>query len=138
MRGRRRSAVTAAGGFIVGLFFVVVLVANTEDNAYIGLWLVGVALMLSSLPYAVATALPDGRARRLTLVGALGVSVLVGVGGLVIILLSLAVINLQDDDHPLVLRNHFAAFGAFVATQGRLVAAYVPGVAEFTKPQKSR
>src|SRR5688572_11919513 len=104
---RYSSAVSALGLFAIGLLFATVLVANNQDSAYIGLWMIGGALVVSGVPYVLAAAVPAGGVRRRVLIGAVAFSALVGVLGLVILILSLVVIPSQDyaDGGPL-LRNH--------------------------------
>ena len=126
---RGLSALSAVGLFAIGLLFALVLVANSQDNAYVGLWLIGAALVLSGIPYLVGAAVPAGQARRRTLIGALTFSALIGILGLVILVLSLVVIPTQDyayDDR--VLRNHVIALLVFAATYVALFRFYLPAL----------
>ena len=60
---RRLAAASAAllGG--LGAFFVKVLVANPQDNAYLWIALLGVLLLATAVPFALAALGPAGRLR---------------------------------------------------------------------------
>lgn len=65
--GRRLSRrIAAASAFLtggLGVFFVKVLVANPSDNAYLWIWLLGVLLGVTAVPFALAALVPAGALR---------------------------------------------------------------------------
>ena len=106
------SALALAG---LGAFFVRELVANDSDNAYAGLAIIGVLLLVAALPFALASLLPRGALRRGVVTGSLVLLGIVGLLGLLILIPSVAMIPFQDygADAP-VLRNHLVGLGALV------------------------
>ena len=124
-----RRTVAACGGttFAAGLCFLAVLVANPSDNAYIGLWLIGCGLIISSVPYAVVVALPPGPGARVAFVGALVLSALVGV--IALLLLSQSLLTIRSADYgydPRIPRNHWMGLGVLILTIAVQIAACRP------------
>jgi len=74
----------------LAVFFPVVLVRNWSDNAYLLFPLVGIALFLLSLPFAVAAAIPALPVRRT--VARIGVILVRVIGGLCCVLLCIALV----------------------------------------------
>jgi len=62
-----RPATAASAALLAGLgyLFSDTLIANRGDNAYLLLWMTGAALYLCSMPFVIATLLPQGNVRRL-------------------------------------------------------------------------
>ena len=88
------SAIALAG---LGGFFLKVLVANDSDNAYSWLAITGFFLVVASAPFALATLLPYGTARRLVVRVS---EVLLGiVGALSGLLLTLALVVIPFQDY---------------------------------------
>jgi len=89
----------------LALFFPAVLVRNGSDNAYIFFPLAGIALLLLSLPFAVATVLPGGRVQGY--VAHAGVILVWVVGGLCCLMLVLSVIPAatQYDTHTVLISH---------------------------------
>ena len=115
---------TAAVLFVLGLFFTRVLVADAGDNAYIYLALIGGALIAVAVPFALATLLPAGGARRALVRVALGLLVVVGVLGLALLVLSVVIIPSQDYESDTVLINHLVGLMALIALLIALAAVY--------------
>ena len=97
-RGPSRTATGASALVLGGLaaLFLEVLVANDSDNAYIGLVIIGLLLILAALPFALATLLPHGGFRRV--VAGIGLVLLwvLGAGSALILIPSLMIIPSQD------------------------------------------
>ncbi|MDQ6832046.1 MAG: hypothetical protein M3008_01500 [Chloroflexota bacterium] len=74
----------------LAVFFPAVLVRNWSDNAYIFFPLVGIALLLLSVPFAIAALLPAGRTRRV--VASVGIALVRVIGGFCCVVLMLSVI----------------------------------------------
>jgi hypothetical protein len=91
-QGPSRTAVGACALVLLALavFFPVVLVRNWSDNAYLLFPIVGIALFLLSLPFAVAAAIPAMPVRRI--VARIGVILVRVVGGLCCVLLCFALV----------------------------------------------
>jgi hypothetical protein len=126
---RALTAMSAVGLFGIGLLFIFGLVANDQDNAYVGLWLIGGGLVVSGFPYLLAAALPSGSVRRRALVGAVAFSAFVGVLAFVILILSLVVIPTQDyaAESP-VLRNHVLGLIVLTVMYAALYRLHVPAL----------
>ena len=103
------------------MFFAGVLVADSGDNAYSYLFLVGGALVVAAVPFALTALLPSGETRRAFTRAALGMLALVGLLALGLLLLSVAIIPSQDYQSDTVLINHLIglmALGEGLGTQG--------------------
>ena len=87
---------------------------NGEDNAYIGLWLIGLALVVAGLPFVAAAAMPWRLGRRIVLTLAVGVAGLVGIVGVVVLVQSLVTIPTQGYGDRPVMRNHLIGLVALV------------------------
>lgn len=61
-RGIAAASAALVGG--LGFFFVKVLVANPQDNAYLWIALLGLLLLTIAVPFALAALAPAGRPRR--------------------------------------------------------------------------
>ena len=111
----------------VGVFFATMLVHDDGDNAYLGLLLVGLSLVLASVPFAVLAVMPRGRVRGyvgLLAFAWLGVTSLLAV---VVLLSGIAVIPSQDYPTNDVLVAHLVGAALFLAAVGAVVVANVRG-----------
>ncbi len=117
MAPRLLTALGAVALVALGVVFMRVLVANTSDNAYLWLALIGLLLFLPAAPFALATLLPERAGRRLVV--RIGLWLLIGVAVLagVLLIFSLAIIPSQGYDYdPRVFRNHLIGFVVLAVT----------------------
>ncbi|MBX5492865.1 MAG: hypothetical protein IRZ14_17075 [Chloroflexi bacterium] len=83
---RDRAAGSALLLVALGIGYIQVLVANPSDNAYLWLWLYGVVLMASALPFALAAGLPWPQLRGRLAQLSVGLLWAVGVPGVALLL----------------------------------------------------
>lgn len=112
---RARLQGTAAALAALGVLFVRVLVADSDDNAYLYLTFVGGGLVVAALPFTVAALLPTGSVRRLVVRGAQVFLALVGALGMALLLFALAIIPSQNYRSNTVLLSHIVGLIALVA-----------------------
>ena len=96
------------------MFFAGVLVADSGDNAYIYLLLVGGAFVAAAVPFAITALLPSGASRLALTRAALGFLALVGLLALGLLLVSVAVIPSQNYQSDTVLINHLIGLLALI------------------------
>lgn len=90
MPSRRAVGIRVLVLLVLAIFFPAVLVRDWSDNAYLIFPLVGVALFLLSLPFAVAAIVPSVRVRDA--LARIGVTLVWIVGGICCVLLALSLI----------------------------------------------
>ena len=114
---------SAAALATLGVLFTTVLVADSGDNAYSYLLLVGWALIFAAVPFAIAVLLPAG-SRRALMRAALVLLALIGLLGLALLILSVVVIPTQNYESDAVLINHLIGLIALIVTLAALAVIY--------------
>lgn len=123
-RGVPHRLVTAASACLLAILGVLLprqFVYNSGDNAYLIIAMMGMWLVGNALPFAVATVLPEGAVRRITV--QVGVALILVLGLLSVVLLAGLVAAFPGDDvRPEVARAHlFTALFALVAAATVLI-----------------
>lgn len=114
--GRVVACAVGLGLVAEGLLFLRVLVANWSDNAYLGLAIIGVLLLVAVVPWLIAAAVSSGRPRRVAIIAALVLLSAVVILGVVILVQGLLVIPSQHYADSRILRNHVAGLSALLVT----------------------
>jgi Kef-type K+ transport system membrane component KefB len=118
---------SAMGLFGLGVFFLQVLVVDQNDNAYGYLAVVGGALTVTAVPFAVAALVPTGPVRKVIARVAFGLVALVGLVGGVLLLLSVLLIPSQSYGSNAILVGHVVGLLALIGALSALVTIYRPG-----------
>ncbi len=115
---------TAAALAVLGSLFVTVLVADSNDNAYLYLAVVGGGLVLAALPFAIAALLPTGSVRRLVIRAAQVFLAFVGALGTALLLVAVAIIPSQNYGSHTVLVSHLVRLALLLAALVVLLRTY--------------
>src|ERR1051325_302327 len=101
---------------LVGAAFLTVLVANWNDNAYIDLALIGVALVISSIPFGIAAFLNHSTVYRLAVPFGKGLIWIISALGLFILIQSLIIIPSQSYPTNRVFISHLLGLVLLIPT----------------------
>lgn len=105
---RRNSLLSALILAGLGLLFLNVLVVNGNDNAYLWVALIGNGLLLASVPFAFAAALPPGPVQRMVTRSGVVLVWLLGIFGTVLLGLGLVIVVMQRPWQAQVFVSHLA------------------------------
>ena len=110
------AAVSALWLAALGLFYLLVLVANWSDNAYLWLFMIGALLILVSIPFALAALLPYNNFRRIVIWLSIGLLWLFGAFSSVMLIGALFIIPSQHYPTPQVFVSHLVGLLVLLPT----------------------